>query len=141
METQQRLTPQPQASSDQSPPHIDPQLISQQRVQYIVDSYTLTGSDTEAFEAYLDALFNQYPYGLIELALVETLVKSWLAIPMEKGLPFLSTAHEQLKQWQQSASILKLTPSQFFQITNLDPQHAFEALAQNKHLSVPSTAD
>jgi len=135
METQQRPTPQPEASQNQASQHIDPQLISQQRIQYIIDSYTLTGNDTEAFKTYLGELFNQYPYGLIELAIVETLIKNWLAIPMEKGLPFLKATHEKLKQWQQNVSALSLTPNQFFQITNLDPQHAFSALTQQEPIS------
>lgn len=154
MDTPQRLTPQPNEPSteetESSQPtdaahtevaQLDPQLISQQRVRYIVDSYTLAGSDNEAFEDYLKQLFVQYPYGLIELALVETLVKNWLVIPMEKGVPFLTTAHEKLKQWQQSASTLSLTPNQFFQITNLDPQLAFDALTETDDLAPQPVAD
>jgi len=76
------------------------QRISHQRVQHIVDSYLLAGDEPGAFETYLHDLLSQYPHGLIELALVTTLVKKWLTIPMQKGVPFLATAHEQLKQWQ-----------------------------------------
>ena len=66
--------------------------IGQQRIQHIIDSYILMGEEASAFESYLGELLSQYPHGLIELALVETLVKSWLTIPMVKGVPFLTTA-------------------------------------------------
>ncbi|MEO1623190.1 MAG: hypothetical protein AAFU53_19430 [Cyanobacteria bacterium J06632_3] len=109
---------------------ISPQIISQQRVQYIVDSYILAGSEADAFNAYLSELFIQYPHGLIELALVETLVKNWLTIPMQKGVPFLKSAHDKLKALQQTTSSISVTPNQFLQITGLDPQVAFSALSQ-----------
>ena len=110
------------------------QLIGQQRIQHIVDSYSLAGEETTAFESYLSELLSQYPYGLIELALVETLIESWLTIPMEKGVPFLTKAHRHLKQWQQNqceqpASAHRFTPEQFSQITGLDAQSAFDAIA------------
>lgn len=149
MNTQQRPTEPSTEETESSQPieaahvdsQLDPQLISQQRVRYIVDSYTLAGSDNEAFEDYLKQLFVQYPYGLIELALVETLIKNWLVIPMEKGIPFLTKAHEKLKQWQQSASTLSLTPNQFFQITNLDPQLAFDVIAETDYPAPQPVAD
>ncbi|MEM9151613.1 MAG: hypothetical protein AAGB19_14320 [Cyanobacteria bacterium P01_F01_bin.3] len=111
------------------------QRIGQQRIQHIVDSYTLKGKETVAFENYLSELVGQYPSGLIELALVETLIKDWLTIPMDKGLPFLTKAHNWLKQWSQNQNMhlphcLSLTPSQFSQITGLDAQIAFDAIAQ-----------
>lgn len=107
--------------------------IGQQRIQHIIDSYILMGEDATAFEGYLSELLSQYPHGLIELALVETLVKSWLIIPMVKGVPFLTTAHNRLKAWQQEQHIihgLNLTPNQFSQITGLDAQVAFDAIAR-----------
>ena len=84
------------------------------------------------FDRYVSDLLNQYPSGLVELALVETLVKSWLTVPMQRGVAFLSVAHEQLKQWQTeketSESVsLSLSPSQFSQITGLDAKTAFAA--------------
>ncbi|MEL6602625.1 MAG: hypothetical protein AAFP20_05295 [Cyanobacteria bacterium J06614_10] len=109
------------------------QRINQQRVRHIIDSYILMGNEAEAFEAYLGDLLNQYPTGLVELALVETLVKSWLTIPMSKGVPFLDAAHAKLKQWQQQATAtVSLTPSQFSQITGLDAHTAFAALTQSR---------
>lgn len=110
--------------------------IGQHRVRYIIDSYMLAGAEPQSasqFERYINELLAQYPAGLIELALVETLTQNWLTIPMQKGVAFLSSAHERLKQWQaeqrKSDSIsVGLTPSQFSQITGLDPNAAFSAL-------------
>ncbi len=109
------------------------QRISQQRVRHIIDSYRLMGAGDEAngFDAYVSELLSQYPQGLIELALVETLAKNWLTIPMEKGVAFLAAAHERLKQWQSDVVTVGLTPSQFWQITGLDPQLAFSALTNH----------
>lgn len=109
------------------------QRINHQRLKHIIDSYQLMGDEADAFDAYVKELLSQYPHGLIELALVETLAKSWLSIPMQKGVAFLSAAHNRLKQWQLDqktldAADLSLTPSQFSQITGLDPQVAFAAL-------------
>jgi hypothetical protein len=121
------------------------QRISHQRVQHIVDSYLLAGDEPGAFETYLHDLLSQYPHGLIELALVDTLVKNWLTIPMQKGVPFLATAHEQLKQWQtdqqQHLLEISLTHSQFHQITGLDPNAAFAALEQFYHQPAPTVTE
>ncbi len=109
------------------------QRINQQRIRHIIDSYMLSGlsDEADAFDAYVKDLLNQYPQGLIELALVETLTKSWLTIPMQKGIAFLATAHECLKRWQSEAATIALTPSQFSHITGLDPHVAFAAIAQS----------
>ncbi len=110
------------------------QRIGRQRIKHIVDSYLLTGSGELApFNAYLDDLLTQYPHGLIELALVETLVENWLNVPMQKGIPFLEKAHERLKQWQLEPAPARslhhqLTPSQFSQITGLDAQVTLSSL-------------
>ena len=112
------------------------QRIGQQRVKHIVDSYLLVGNeDPDSFNAYLNDLLARYHHGLIELALVETLVKNWLKIPMQKGIPFLTTACERLKQWESESATERtlhnqLTPSQFSQITGLDAQLAFSALTR-----------
>lgn len=99
-------------------------------------------ADADAFSAYVNELLSQYPHGLIELALVETLAKNWLTIPMQKGITFLRAAHSRLKKWQAavdtsdgepSVSLLyqiSLTPRQFSQITGLDAQVTFAALEQ-----------
>ncbi|MEM6449849.1 MAG: hypothetical protein AAF703_06005 [Cyanobacteria bacterium P01_D01_bin.105] len=112
------------------------QRLGHHRIRYIVDSYMLMGGEPQAksqFEAYIDELISQYPHGLIELALVETLSKNWLTVPMQKGVAFLSSAHERIKQWQseQRASArlsITVTPSQFSQITGLDSQVAFASV-------------
>ncbi len=121
------------------------QRISQQRVRHIIDSYCLTGEEASPFELYLSELLSQYPAGVIELALVETLIKSWLTIPMVKGLPFLTATHEKLKQWQQTQRqeppLPSLTPSQFTQITGLDAQAAFTALTSFSSHTAQATAE
>lgn len=123
-----------QQEPDQKPQDLQPR-VSRQRVQHIVDSYLLTGNEPRAFETYLHDLLDQYPPGLIELALVETLIRNWLTIPMQKGVPFLAEAHKQVKQWQikcrrQDLQNIDLTHSQFRQITGLDPDSAFAALEE-----------
>lgn len=106
------------------------QRINQQRIRHIIDSYMLAGmsDETDAFDAYVNDLLSQYPQGLIEIALVETLTKSWLTVPMQRGVAFLRAAHERLNQWQLEAVTIALTPSQFSHITGLDPQLAFSVL-------------
>ncbi|MEL6552602.1 MAG: hypothetical protein AAFQ63_03950 [Cyanobacteria bacterium J06621_11] len=121
------------------------QHISHQRIRHIIDSYLLTGDEAIAFNRYLSSLLHQYPHGLLELALVETLIKSWLTIPMVKGVPFLSTTHQKLKQWQQDTwpqdtYPLSLTPAQFSQITGLDAQPAFADLISFASQSTQATA-
>ncbi len=117
------------------------QRINQQRVKHIVDSYALAGDEADAFEAYLSELLDQYPQGLIELALVETLVKNWLTIPMEKGILFLAAAHDWIKQWQLEPTPSDLTPAQFEKITGLDPQFAFAALAAPATMPTQATTE
>ncbi len=121
------------------------QRISQQRVNHIVDSYCLAGAETDAFQAYLRELLGQYPHGLIELALVETLVKNWLIVPVQKGVPFLAAAHNRLQQWRSEPAdgllTSSLTPSQFTHITGLDPQSAFITLSQATALPTQSATE
>ncbi|PZO51453.1 MAG: hypothetical protein DCF15_14815, partial [Phormidesmis priestleyi] len=57
------------------------QRINHQRLKHIIDSYRLMGDEADEFNAYVKELLSQYPHGLIEIALVETLAKSWLSIP------------------------------------------------------------
>jgi hypothetical protein len=102
--------------------------ISRQRVKHIVDSYQLQGSDGEMFDDYLEELMQIYPLPLIELAIVETIVNSWLNVPLVKGSLFLTQAHQRLKSWAESQPIIStLTPEQFQQITGLDPSTVFGA--------------
>ncbi len=106
------------------------QRIGQQRIQHIIDSYLLEGNEADPFKTYLQDLLSQYPHGLIELALVDTLTKNWLTIPMQKGVPFLTAVHEQIQQWQQDLQSISLTRRQFYHITGLDPEIAFTSLDQ-----------
>lgn len=120
---------------------ITQQQLSRQRVKHIIDSYALAGDEADAFDAYLSELLDQYPHGLIELALVETLVKNWLTIPMKKGVPFLAAAHDWIKQWQLEPLPALLTPAQFEQITGLDPQLAFAALHHPATMPTQATTE
>lgn len=131
----------PQQELQQEPQQNLQQRIGQQRVQHIVDSYLLKENEPVAFDGYLDNLLNEYPDGLVELALVETLVKNWLTIPMQKGIPFLTTAHDQIKQWLQGQQTVSLTQSQFHHITGLDPQTAFDSLEQLQHQLTPAPTE
>ncbi|MGB3789613.1 MAG: hypothetical protein WA949_16505 [Phormidesmis sp.] len=117
------------------------QRISVQRVQHIVDSYLLEDNEAEPFRTYLHELLRRYPYGLVELALVDTLIESWLTIPMQKGVPFLTAAHEQIKQWQQGLERIRLTHSQFYQITGLDPEVAFASLEEIQFQTAPTATE
>lgn len=132
------------------------QRIQTQRIQHIIDSYLLQGNyesdikgtddglvttDVRSFETYLNELLQQYPHGLIELALVETLIKGWLNFPMEKGVPFLSATHHRLKALTENTFTPTFTPSQFTQITGLDARIAFEALRELSHNSPKAMAD
>ena len=128
----------PQQELQQEPQQNLQQRIGQQRVQHIIDSYLLKGNEPEAFDTYLHHLLGQYPDGLVELALVETIVRNWLTIPMQKGIPFLTIAHDQIKQWQQGVQNISLTHSQFQQITGLDPETAFTPLEQIQQQLIPT---
>ncbi|MBE9075742.1 hypothetical protein IQ241_00240 [Romeria aff. gracilis LEGE 07310] len=99
------------------------QRLSRQRIQHIVDSYSLT-ADPPA-RAYLEALIGQYPHPLVELALAETLAQQWLTVPMVKGVSFLQRSHGRLKQWQTQPIFSAITPRQFEQITGLDARPVF----------------
>lgn len=100
--------------------------ISRQRVKHIVDSYHLQGDEMALFEGYLDELMELFPMPAVELALVETLLKNWLTIPMPRGEVFLEEAHELLKQWKASMRVeTTVSMEQFKQITGLDPAPVF----------------
>ncbi len=101
--------------------------INQQRVKHIVSSYQLAGDDVEAFAGYLDELLQTYAMPLIELALAETLVDSWVNVPMQTGILFLQQAHDRLKKWDAHSISSSLTPETFQQITGLDPSPIFGA--------------
>ncbi|MBT9312373.1 hypothetical protein [Leptothoe kymatousa] len=80
--------------------------IHRQRVHHIVDSYQLYGDDGDAFAEYLAKLLETYPQALIELALVEVLIKEWSNIPMQKGLAFIFGVYRRLQVWQPETECL-----------------------------------
>jgi hypothetical protein len=99
--------------------------INRQRVKHIVSSYHLDEPEPEVFGLRLEALLDQHPAPLIELALVETLADSWVHVPPIKGLVFLEHTQSILNQWQEQPIFSTLTPEQFQQITGLDPAPVF----------------
>lgn len=104
-------------------------LIQQQRLQHIVDSYSLAGRDATLFERRLTTLVQQYSYNAVELALVEGLIQNWLRYPLPRGLAFLEQIQTRLQAWREEAMISTgLTPTQFEQVTGLPP-HSFENMA------------
>jgi hypothetical protein len=99
--------------------------ISKQRIRHIVNSYHLEGEEATGFESYLNDLLEQYPRPLIELALIETLIDRWLAVPLVRGIEFLTQAHQKLKDWESQPIVSTITPEQFHQIAGLDPTPIF----------------
>lgn len=102
--------------------------VSRQRVRYIIESYELQGDDSEDFDDYLDELLSAYDPPQIERAIVETIVASWLQLPLTKGMEFIFQTHDRLKSWEadpNKSPKSALTPSQFKQITGLDPTPVF----------------
>jgi hypothetical protein len=102
--------------------------LSRQRVKHIVNSYQLQHCEADPiddFEDYLEDLLQVYPSPLIELALVETLVDHWLAVPLVRGFQFLVQTHRKLKSWESQPIASTLTPEQFQQISGLDPSPIF----------------
>jgi hypothetical protein len=119
--------------------------VNQQRVRHIIKLYALDREETQDLYTCLDALFRHYPSSLIELALVETLVDCWAAVPMPRGLAFMSRVRDRLRQWKTQREIQReiqgatqedrpqerephfstLTPQQFHHITGLDPAPIF----------------
>ncbi|QZZ19876.1 hypothetical protein J5X98_21600 [Leptothermofonsia sichuanensis E412] len=99
--------------------------LSRQRVKHIVSSYQLEGNEAETFNSSLEDLLRAYSAPLIELALVEVLVDSWLQVPMAKGCRFLTKVQEHLKAWEGQEIVSAIAPEQFQQITGLDPTPIF----------------
>ena len=94
--------------------------LNRQRVKHIISSYHLQDDDEKSFWLAIEQLLRQYPAPLIELAIVETLVVSWLTIPLVRGLTFLKQVQQQLYQWESDPITSRVTPEQFQQITGLD---------------------
>ncbi|MEL6224468.1 MAG: hypothetical protein AAFR31_17670 [Cyanobacteria bacterium J06627_8] len=101
------------------------EYLNQQRVKHIVDSYQIDGDDTDRFSRYLTDLLQTYPAPLIELAITETLVDGWAAVPMIRGIDFLKKSHDKLKDWELNPIVSTVTPEQFQHVTGLDPAPVF----------------
>lgn len=99
--------------------------LSRQRIKHIVNSYQLDGEENQRFEAYLNELLHIYPRPLIELALIETLIDHWIAVPLIRGIDFLTHVHDKLKHWENQPIVSTITPEQFHQIAGLDPTPVF----------------
>jgi hypothetical protein len=106
----------------------DPSDLYRKRIHNIIVSYRLTGDDCPSFDIYLQQLMEQFPLLLLELALVETLARRWLHIPLEKGVAFLQSVYNVLQEWQTEAFKCHLTPLHFEMITGLDPSPVFDSL-------------
>ena len=123
--------------------------LNQQRVKHIVSSYQLHGNETDLFDQDLHLLLDHYPLPLIELALVQTLVDSWLQVPLVRGCAFLAKVYELLKQWEVQAYLQgdpvmreldsTISPEQFQQITGLDPTPIFGASLPTSRASLRSS--
>lgn len=99
--------------------------IQQQRVRHIISSYQLDGEDHELCAACLTAMLQLYPTGLIELALVETIVQNWARVPMIKGVEFFRQVEALLTQWQTDAIAVSFNPDEFQLVTGLDASPLF----------------
>ena len=94
--------------------------IQQQRIQHIVDSYSLAGRELAAFKECLDAILNVYSYSMLEWALVDVLVQNWLRYPLPRGVAFLHQVERCLQSWSEAGMIAStLTPEQFELIAGL----------------------
>ncbi len=101
------------------------QQIQQQRFRHIISSYQLNGEDSQLCDACLTAMLQLYPTGLIELALVQTLVQNWARVPMLRGFEFFQQVEELLTQWETSAIAVSFSPIEFQQVTGLDASPIF----------------
>ncbi len=72
---------------------------------------------------------------IIELAFVESIVDVWTSIPLPRGIAFLDHAHRILQEWEENGVSSRLMPTDFHQITGLDPAPVLQAL--NTSTSAP----
>ncbi len=105
------------------------QQIQHQRIRHIISSYQLEGEDNELCDACLTAMLQLYPTGLIELALVETIVQNWARVPMVRGIEFFQQVESLLNQWQTIAISVSFSPSEFQLVTGLDATPIFGSQA------------
>lgn len=109
--------------------------IQQQRVKHIISSYQLDGENCQMCDACLTAMLQLYPTGLIELALVETIVQNWARVPMVRGIEFFQQVETLLSQWQTDAEAslhgyvfaVSFNSTEFQLVTGLDASPIFGA--------------
>jgi hypothetical protein len=95
--------------------------IDRQRLHHIIDLYNLRGNDPEEFNQRLEQLFADYQTNTIELAIVDTLVLTWMALPPVKGLDFIDRVSFRL-----TANLPTLVSANHYRlITGLDGSHLF----------------
>lgn len=93
--------------------------ILHQRIHHIIDSYHLRGNDPAQFNQRLEHLFADYETATIELAIVDTLITEWTALPPVKGLEFIDRVKLRL-----TANLPTLvTASHYRMITGLEGSH------------------
>ncbi len=109
--------------------------VSWQRIAYIVESYQLSGDDGETFDAVLSDLLDRYLMPIIELAFAESILDVWTLVPLPRGVAFLDHASKILQEWEENGVSSRLMPSDFHQITGLDPAPVL--LALNSPTSAP----
>jgi hypothetical protein len=102
--------------------------VSWQRVAYIVESYELAGDDGETFDTYLAELMERHALPIIELAFAESILDLWTVIPLPRGIKFLDHANQLLQEWADNGISSRLMPSDFKQITGLDPAPIIQAM-------------
>ena len=71
----------------------------------------------------------RYSAAAVELALVQNLVETWGEMPPTRGSAFLQQVRDRLQTWEETTVEVQITPSQFFQITGLDPEPVFGELS------------
>lgn len=101
--------------------------IQQQRVKHIISSYQLDSENGDACKSCLTELLQLYPTGLIELALVETIVQNWAQIPMVRGTAFFQQVQDLLNHWQAHEISISFSPTEFQLVTGLDAAPIFGA--------------
>jgi hypothetical protein len=100
--------------------------IQAQRIQHIIDSYSLAGQEPEMFAAGLATMVDRYSSALVEWALAEILVQNWLRYPLPRGMIFLQQVKICLQGWVEAGAIAStLTPAQFEQILGLPAPKQF----------------
>lgn len=102
----------------------------------VVGSPVVGASGREPFWSELDELLQHYPAAALELALVEILTETWAMVPLPRGTLFLGRVRDRLQAWKATQIEIRVTPSQFQQITGLDPEPVFSAMGPSTPASL-----